>query len=66
MLDTVVPMEQIFLAEPLDCPGGRAAGSGGVSAAPAAFYCMGLKAEAALGGAMVRLDYRTATGAFPC
>ena len=37
MLHTVVPMEQIFRAEPRDCPGGRAAGSGGVSAAPAAF-----------------------------
>lgn len=73
MLHTIVPMDQIFPTESRCCdrrsdgPDGQPGAAGRHSGNSGAFCGVGLGAEAAQGGAMARLDYRTATGkAFPC
>ena len=75
MLHTIVPMDQIFPTDPQSgSPDRRSGGPDGQPGATerhgsnsGAFCGVGLGAEAAQGGAMARLDYRTATGkAFPC
>lgn len=66
MLHTIVPMDQIF---PPERPGGRTAkteGNGSFDGCSGNSGGVGLTAEAALGGAMSRLDYHAATKAFPC
>lgn len=68
MLHTIVPMDQIFPTEPQSGRfDGRTAKPSGAGIVPAALRGVSLSAEAASGGAMAKLDRRTALGqAFSC
>lgn len=68
MLHTIVPMDQIFPTETQsERPDGQTAAPNGAGIVPAVLRGVSLTAEAASGGAMAKLDRRTALGqAFSC